>query len=119
MQCFIYVFFLELLLLYYICSNFQIIKKKQKFKKKILLLCELFVTYKINNLFIFSLLLIKKTTDKFPRPCEVDLLFLASDRSELLVMQITALCPTFGVCTDALVLIARENWSSISLVGHI
>lgn len=40
---------------------------------------KLFVTYDINYLFIFSLLLIKKTTDKFPRPCEVDLLFPASD----------------------------------------
>lgn len=39
--------------------------------------------YLQDNLFIFSLLLIKKTTDKFPRPCEVDLLFLASDWSEL------------------------------------
>lgn len=73
MQCFIYALFLELLLLYDICSNFQIIKKK-KFKKNKqpkLLLCELFVTCNINNLFIFSLVLIKETTDEFPRPCEV------------------------------------------------
>lgn len=85
--------------------KFSNLKKKQKLKEKILLLCELFVTYKIIYL-SFHCCLLKRLLTSFPDLVKLTCYSLLQTEVSFLVMQIAALCPTFGVCTDALVLIA-------------
>lgn len=81
MQNFLYVFFPQVIAAVYV----QIFKlyKTQKFFKKHFFYLNCFVTSNINYFFNFSLLLIKKTADKFPRPCGIDLLLTAADWSRL------------------------------------
>lgn len=112
MQNFIYVFFPQIIAAVLYVQIFKLYKT-QKFFKKHFFYLNCFVTQNINYFFNFSLLLIKKTPDKFPRSCGIDLLLsLLPTGAGFLLMPVTALCPTFGVCTDALVLRATTGAKS-------